>query len=146
MSRTNGYYVFTKFTHIYIELELAGEEREWPVVCDTLIRLHLKILVSSLFSPSAATTIDQSLTQLSEMASGGGVICLACAELKKGNRRILVASNSTEVTVPWKEVISRDTDAPILWSILYASIQTRRPAQNRKAVTKTEPLYITSHH
>ena len=26
------------------------------------------------------------------------------------------------------------TNAPILWSILYASTQTRRPAQNRKAV------------
>ena len=40
LSRTNGYYVFAIFTRIYIELELAGE-REWPVVCDTLIRLHL---------------------------------------------------------------------------------------------------------
>ena len=45
------------------------------------------------------------------MASGGGVICLACAEpVKKGNMRILGASNSTEVTVLWKEVISRDTE------------------------------------
>ena len=52
---------------------------------------------------------SQSLTQLSKMASGGGVICLAWAEpVKKGNRRILGASNSTEVTVLWKEVISRD--------------------------------------
>ena len=45
------------------------------------------------------------------MASGGGTICLACAEpVKKGNRRILRASNSTEVTVLWKEVISRDIE------------------------------------
>ena len=45
------------------------------------------------------------------MASGGGTICLACAEpVKKGNRRILGASNSTEVTVLWKEVISRDIE------------------------------------
>ena len=62
-------------------------------------------LASSLFSPIAATTITI------RMASGGGTICLACAEpVKKVNRRILGASNSTEVTVLWKEVISRDIE------------------------------------
>ena len=75
------------------------------MVCDALIRLHL------FFHRMLPLTIDQSLTQLSEMASGGGVICLACVEpVKKENRIILVAINSTEVTVLWNEVISRDIE------------------------------------
>ena len=57
LSPTNGYYVIPIFTRIYIELERASwvEHRVASGLCTDL--------ASSVFSPIAATTIDQSLSE-----------------------------------------------------------------------------------